>query len=67
MAQTAEDYWFLLAPSLSDDKYGLLPQTNFTEGVFLDYFAFDAEGIEPRFAFGFGLSYTTFEYSGLRV
>jgi beta-glucosidase len=25
------------------------------------------EGIEPRFAFGFGLTYTEFEYSGLVV
>lgn len=33
----------------------------------IDYRHFDANGIEPRFEFGFGLSYSTFEYSGLYV
>lgn len=27
----------------------------------------ESKGIEPRFDFGFGLSYTTFEYSGLEI
>ena len=28
---------------------------------------FDKENVEPLFAFGHGLSYTSFEYSGLKV
>ena len=35
--------------------------------LFVDYRHFDAANIEPRFEFGFGLSYTKFDYSGLSI
>ena len=39
----------------------------YKEGVFMGYRWYDSRNIEPRFPFGFGLSYTTFEYSGIKV
>jgi len=46
---------------------GSVPQVNFTEGVFIDYRHFDANNITPRYEFGFGLSYSTFNYTNLHV
>lgn len=40
---------------------------NFTEGVYIDYKHFIAQNITPQFDFGFGLSYTSFEYSDLSI
>jgi beta-glucosidase len=41
--------------------------TVYSEGVFVGYRWFDTKNIEPLFAFGHGLSYTTFKYANLKV
>ena len=41
--------------------------TDETEGLYNGYRFFDKEGITPLFPFGWGLSYTSFGYSRLRV
>lgn len=61
------DYGGLQNQSSPDGIYERFPQSDFTEGVFIDYRAFDKEEIEPRFEFGFGLSYTTFNYSDVEA
>ncbi|KAI0148462.1 glycoside hydrolase family 3 protein [Xylariaceae sp. FL1272] len=43
------------------------PQCDYTEGVYLDYRSFDERDITPRYEFGFGLTYTTFQYSSLSI
>lgn len=50
---------FINYPGSREVRYG--------EGLFVGYRYYDMKGIAPRFPFGFGLSYTTFEYSDLTV
>ena len=42
-------------------------ESNYTEGVFLDYRHFDRFNITPRYPFGYGLSYTNFTFSDLKI
>lgn len=39
----------------------------YKEGIYIGYRWFDKKKIESQFPFGFGLSYTRFEYSGLGI
>lgn len=64
VAKNESDYGILLNSTISFDTF---PQDNFTEGLYIDYRHFDKEGIEPRFEFGYGLSYSTFKYADLKI
>lgn len=67
VAKNESDYGPLLAPDLPEGIFVDFPQSNFTEGLYIDYKRFDELNIEPRYEFGFGLTYTTFEYSSLNA
>ena len=41
--------------------------TEYREGIFVGYRYYDKKKMDVLFPFGFGLSYTTFEYSNLRL
>jgi beta-glucosidase len=55
-------------PATKADEYpGDGKTANYSEGVLVGYRWYDAKNQTPLFPFGFGLSYTSFQYSGARV
>lgn len=63
IARRYEDY-----PSADNFPYSKNPATTYyTEDIFVGYRHFDRDSIAPLYPFGYGLSYTTFDYSDLAV
>lgn len=67
VAKNESDYGDVLDPAQPKGEFANFPQADFNEGIYLDYRYFDKKGIEPRYEFGFGLSYTTFAYSNISI
>lgn len=63
IAKSINDY----GAKVTSSQNGAITPITYSEGIFGDYKFFDQNNIEPRFPFGFGLSYTTFQYSGLTI
>ncbi|NOX65669.1 MAG: beta-glucosidase [Chlorobi bacterium] len=52
---------------VADNYPGEKLHVYYTEGIFVGYRHYDKNDIEPLFPFGFGLSYTTFEFGDLKL
>jgi beta-glucosidase len=56
------------SPAHQMDNYpGSNGTVTYAEGLLVGYRWFDTKNIEPQFPFGFGLSYTTFKYSNMKL
>jgi hypothetical protein len=66
-ARRLEDYAATSPDHTERSQKGVNHKTTFSEGVDVGYRWFDRQKIEPLFSFGYGLSYTAFAYSDLRV
>jgi beta-glucosidase len=55
-------------PTHSPEEYpGVDGIAHYSEGLLVGYRWYDAKKIDPLFPFGFGLSYTTFAYTNLKI
>lgn len=62
VAKNESDYGTLADPCVTEDL-----QCDFSEGEEIDYRHFLAANVMPRYEFGFGLTYSSFEYSNLSI
>jgi beta-glucosidase len=55
-------------PASSPSQFpGVNGQVNYSEGIDVGYRYYDAKSETPMFPFGYGLSYTTFKFSNLKI
>lgn len=54
-------------PRYISDRFSHYKFAEYSEGVFVGYRGIEKFGVEPKYPFGFGLTYTTFSYSSLAV
>jgi beta-glucosidase len=54
-------------PAFINAAYPGCREVLYGEGIFVGYRYYDKKAVEPLFPFGYGLSYTTFEYSKVKA
>jgi len=65
-ANPAAKYYLASIPEVKKVKKNRdpLPFSQYKEGIFLGYRGVERYGVQPMFPFGFGLTYSSFEYAG---
>ncbi len=64
----AETFPMTLEDDLATKWFGMGPQTvEYRESIYVGYRYYDSAQLDVRFPFGYGLSYTSFEYSNLSL
>lgn len=53
--------------SYKPDNSAVHKRVHYSEGIFTGYRGYDRAGVEPLYPFGFGLSYSTFDYTDLEA
>jgi beta-glucosidase len=54
-------------PGVTESSDSVGPHSDYSEGLLVGYRWYEAKHVTPLYPFGFGLSYTTFAFSRLRV
>ena len=55
------------SPAHKLGDFGDLKKLVYRDGIYVGYRYYDTYGVEPEYPFGYGLSYTNFEYKDLKV
>ena len=63
----ADVQYFNVTDLTPSSPISTIPQITYSEKLNIDYRWFESQGIEPRYAFGYGQSYTTFSYDKLSI
>lgn len=67
LAFTIEKEWIDSPAAGNYDETRKEKKVFYREGIFTGYRGYEKKGVEPLFPFGFGLSYTSFQYDNLSV
>ncbi len=59
--------WYADTVTAKNGEFGKEGRIELKEGIFVGYRYYEKENVKPAFAFGYGLSYSNFEISDLKV
>ncbi len=54
-------------PRMRSEEINPYSRVEYREGIFLGYRGYEKNNVKPLFPFGFGLSYSTFDYSNIAI